>query len=176
MLDESSSTGSGWFADLGRDWEQSADAARNAGIRVVHPRFGLVLTPAGGALGSLMPIFQVGGGGPVGSGKQWWSWVSMEDVLGAIHHMLTDDSMAGPINVAAPAPVRNSEFVSVLGEVMHRPAFIPAPAFALRAMFGEMADEALLASQRMRPGRLLESGFSFRHTDLSEAMRFVLGR
>jgi uncharacterized protein len=165
-----------FFVELGRDWESAADPALAAGIRVVNPRFGLVLTPAGGALGRMLPPFLLGVGGPLGSGKQWVSWTSIDDAVGVIHHALFTDELAGPVNAAAPEPVTSHDFAATLGRVLKRPALLPAPALPLRLLFGEMADTALLSSQRLSPAMLLDSGYSFRHPTLEVALRHVLGR
>ena len=165
-----------FFVELGRDWEAATDPARAAGIRVVNLRFGLVLTPAGGALGRMLPPFLLGAGGPLGSGKQWVSWLSVDDAVGVVHHALLTDELSGPVNTASPEPVTSRTFAATLGRVLGRPALLPVPAPALRILFGEMADTALLASQRLSPARLLASGYTFRHPRLEQALRHVLGR
>ncbi len=165
-----------FLVEVGREWEAAADPAREAGIRVVHLRFGLVLTPSGGALGRMLPAFRLGVGGPLGNGRQWVSWISVDDAIGAMHHALLTASLSGSFNTAAPEPVTSRDFAATLGRVLRRPARLPAPAPALRLLFGEMADTALLGSQRLSPARLLASGYSFRHPRLEDAMRHVLGR
>jgi hypothetical protein len=165
-----------FFVELGRDWESASDPARAAGIRVVNPRFGLVLTPAGGALGRMLPPFLLGAGGPLGSGKQWVSWISIDDAIGAIHHALFTEELAGPVNTVAPEPVTSRTFAATLGRVLKRPALLPAPAPALKLLFGEMANTALLSSQRLSATRLLGSGYNFRHPTLETALQHVLGR
>ncbi len=165
-----------FFVELGRDWESATDPARAAGIRVVTPRFGLVLTPAGGALGRMLLPFLLGAGGPLGSGKQWVSWISIDDAIGAIHHALFTGELAGPVNTVAPEPVTSRTFAATLGRVLKRPALLPAPAPALKLLFGEMANTALLSSQRLSATRLLGSGYTFRHPTLEIALRHVLGR
>ena len=165
-----------FFVELGRDWESAADPAFAAGIRVVNPRFGLVLTPAGGALARMLPPFLLGAGGPLGGGSQWVSWISIDDAIGVIHHALFTDELAGPVNTAAPEPVTSRSFAATLGRVLKRPALLPAPAPALKLLFGEMADTALLSSQRLSAARLLGSGYTFRHPTLEAALRHVLGR
>jgi uncharacterized protein (TIGR01777 family) len=165
-----------FFVELGRDWESATDPARAAGIRVVNPRFGLVLTPAGGALRRMLPAFLLGAGGPLGSGKQWVSWISIDDAIGAIHHALFTDELAGPVNTVAPEPVTSRTLAATLGRVLKRPALLPAPALALKLLFGEMADTALLSSQRLSATRLVGSGYPFRHPTLEIALRHVLGR
>ena len=177
ILSEESSPGDrhDFLVALGQDWEQSADAARAAGIRVVHPRFGVVLSPAGGALKRMLLPFRLGVGGPLGPGSQWMSWVSLDDLVDAVLHLILNQSMAGPVNVTAPEPVRNRDFSRALGRVLSRPAIIPVPSAALRLVFGEMADATLLASSRVVPRRLVAAGFSFRYPDLESALRHVLG-
>jgi uncharacterized protein len=165
-----------FFVELGRDWESATDPARAAGIRVVNTRFGLVLTPAGGALGRMLPPFHLGAGGPLGSGKQWVSWISIDDAIGAIHHGLFTDELVGPVNTVAPEPVTSRTFAATLGRILKRPALLPVPAPALKLLFGEMADTALLSSQRLSATRLLGSGYTFRHPTLEVALRHVLGR
>jgi hypothetical protein len=159
---------------LGEEWEGSADAARASGIRVVHPRFGLVLSPAGGVLGRMLLPFRLGLGGRLGPGSQWMSWVSIDDVVDAVLHVMRSEAMAGPVNVSAPNPVRNREFTATLARVLSRPAVLPVPSGALRLIFGEMADSTLLASTRVVPRRLVASGFRFRHPDLEGALRHML--
>lgn len=165
-----------FLARLCQDWEAEALAAANLGVRVVLVRIGLVQSARGGALNKLLTPFLAGVGGPVGSGTQWQSWISGEDLLGVIHHAMWNDSLQGPVNAVAPNPLTSAEYGQVLGKVLHRPSFVPAPAFALRALFGELADGGLLASQRVLPTRLQASGFSFLHPTLEQAFRFTLGR
>jgi uncharacterized protein (TIGR01777 family) len=165
-----------FFVELGRDWESAADPALAAGIRVVNPRFGLVLTPAGGALGRMLPAFLLGVGGPLGSGRQWVSWISIDDAVGVIHHALFTDELAGPVNAVAPEPVTGRAFATTLGHVLNRPALLPVPAPALKLLFGEMANTALLSSQRLSSARLVGSGYTARHPTLEVALRHVLGR
>jgi uncharacterized protein (TIGR01777 family) len=175
ILDESAAAGRGFLADVARAWEAATLPAERAGIRVVLLRIGMVLTPAGGALAKLLPPFLAGVGGPLGSGRQWWPWIAMDDLVGAIHHALVSDVLRGPVHAVAPGTVTNAAFARTLGRVLRRPAFLPAPAFALRALLGEMADGMLLASQRMVPRRLEESGYPFRTPELEAALRHVLG-
>jgi uncharacterized protein len=174
VLDEASPPGEGFLPALCRDWEAAAAPAREAGIRVVHPRFGLVLTPRGGALARMLPLFRLGLGGPLGNGRAWWSWVTLADVVAALERMLVDEALAGPVNVTAPGAVRNRDLSRALGRALGRPALLPAPALALRAVFGRMADEALLASARVRPARLAQAGFSFRDPEIGPALRAML--
>lgn len=176
LLDEDSPVKDGFLAEVGREWEGATAPAAEAGIRIVHLRFGIVLSPAGGALARMLPPFLLGAGGPIGSGRQWMSWISIDDAVDAIHEALFDHRLAGPVNATAPEPVQNREFVAALGRVLNRPSVVPAPAFALRALFGELADETLLASQRVLPSRLQRLGFRFRHPTVESAFRHVLGR
>jgi uncharacterized protein len=174
ILDESSAPGTGFLADLCRAWEEAAQPAIQAGIRVVHLRLGPVLGGGGGALGKMLPIFRLGLGGPLGSGRQWMSWIALADLIAAVRFLLADTQLSGPVNVVAPEPVTNAGFTRALARALNRPAILPAPAFALRIALGDMADEALLASERVIPKRLLDAGFSFRHPSIDEALREAL--
>jgi uncharacterized protein (TIGR01777 family) len=174
VLTEASPLGDDFLAALSRDWEAAADPARQAGIRVVHPRFGIVLAPAGGVLAKMTPPFRLGLGGPAGGGQQWVSWITIDDLSGGVEHLLGSETVAGPVNFTSPHPVRNDAFAQALGRALHRPAMIPLPAFALRLAFGELADATLLASQRAVPARLTESGYRLRYPDIDEALRHVL--
>ena len=176
VLDESAGRGEGFLADVAVEWEAAAEAARSAGIRVVHPRLGIVLSPQGGALAKTVPLFKLGGGGKLGSGRQWWSWIGIDDVIGGLLHALANPGIEGPMNLVAPEPVTNAEFTRQLARVLRRPAFAPAPAFALKAALGEMADEMLLSSFRVEPAVLEQSGYSFRDPNLEGCLRHVLGR
>lgn len=176
LLDEDSQAGSSFLAELVRDWEAATEPAAEAGIRVVNLRFGVILSPKDGALSKMLLPFKLGGGGRVGSGKQFWSWISIDDAAGAIHHALMTDSLAGPVNVVAPNPATNLEFTKTLGRVLRRPTIVPMPAFAARLALGEMADELLLASSRVEAKRLLQSGYEFRQPTLEGALRHLLGR
>ncbi|HEX4320688.1 MAG TPA: TIGR01777 family oxidoreductase [Acidobacteriaceae bacterium] len=176
ILDEDSQRGQGYFPELCTAWETAARPAEEAGIRVVHLRFGMVIGKDGGAMARLSPLFRLGLGGRLGSGKQWMSWVSEADVVAAALFALKNANLAGPVNVVAPEPVTNTEFTRELGRAVHRPALLPAPAFALRLAFGEMADEALLASSRVIPKRLQQAGFVFAHPTLAEAFAAALGK
>lgn len=176
LLTEESPPGSGFLAGVAREWEAAAEPARRAGIRVVHPRMGAVLTPAGGALAKMLPPFRAGLGGRVGSGRQYLSWIAIDDLLGAILHLLVTEVLQGPVNVVAPRPVTSSEFAATLGRVLGRPARLAMPAFAARLAFGEMADEVLLASARVTPERLVASGYRFRYPELEGALRHLLGK
>jgi uncharacterized protein (TIGR01777 family) len=175
-LTEQSRPGTGFLPETCQAWEADADPARAAGIRVVHPRFGIILDARGGALGKMRLPFSLGLGGPIGSGTQDYSWVGIEDVLGALLFSLTHDTLDGPINVTSPNPVTNAEFTRTLGRVLRRPAIIPVPAFALRAVFGELADAELLSSKRVLPVALEQAGFTFLQPSLEDALRFTLGR
>ena len=174
VLTDTSTPGSGFLAEVGQAWEASADVARQAGIRVVHPRFGMVIHPSGGALERMLPPFRMGLGGHLGNGQQWMSWIARDDAVAIIRAAITDDSMRGPLNATSPNPVRNSEFTRLLGAALHRPAVAAVPSFALELLFGELAREALLASQRMVPARLLELGFSFEHPELGPLLTALL--
>jgi uncharacterized protein (TIGR01777 family) len=169
ILGDDAAAGRGYFPELCAAWEAATRPAEDAGIRVVHLRTAMVLGRDGGALAKLAPLFRLGLGGRLGSGRQWMSWVSEADAVSATLFALGNLGLTGAINVVAPNPVTNSEFTSELGRAVYRPALIPAPAFALRLAFGEMADEALLASTRAVPRRLLEAGFRFEHPTLAEA-------
>jgi uncharacterized protein len=174
-LDESSASGGGFLAEVCRQWEAAAEPARAAGVRVVHTRFGMVLSADGGALKPLLTVFRLGLGGPIGSGRQTWSWIALDDVAAALAHLLTAEDVAGPVNVAAPNPLPQRDFAACLGRQLGRPAFLPLPAFGARLALGQMAGELLLPDQRVRPARLLDSGFTFAHPDLPEALRSLLG-
>jgi uncharacterized protein (TIGR01777 family) len=165
-----------FLAAVALEWEAAAEPARVAGIRVVHPRFGLVLSPNGGALKKMLPPFRLGLGGPIGSGSQWISWISIEDAVGVILHALFTESLQGPVNSTAPEPVTNREFTRTLGRVLRRPVLFPVPIPVLRLVLGEMADSTLLASTRAVPSRLLEFEYRFRHPDLESALRHMLGK
>lgn len=173
-LDESSAPGTDFLGRMGVEWEAAADPARQAGIRVVNPRFGVVLSRHGGALARLLPFFRLGVGGRLGSGKQWMSWVSLADAVDAIRFALVERALRGPVNVMAPRPVTNAEFTRVAGRVLGRPTLLPVPAAALRLVYGEMADATLLASQRALPGKLRDAGFEFRHPSIEEALRAAI--
>jgi uncharacterized protein len=174
-LDERSDPGSGFLADVTRDWEAATEPASAAGVRVVLLRTGIVLTPAGGALARMLTPFRLGVGGRFGSGRQYMSWISLDDHLGAITHALGAEELAGPVNSTAPNPVRNRELVATLARVLRRPALVPAPGAALRLALGEFANE-LLSSARVIPRRLLEIGHDFRDPELEPALRRLLGK
>lgn len=170
-IDESSPVGRGFLADIGAAWEGSADAARTAGIRVVHPRLGIVLSPDGGALGKMLPIFSLGAGGKIGSGRQWMSWISRTDTLRALEFLVTSESLEGPVNLTAPAPVTNADFTSILGQALHRPTIAPVPEFAIKLLYGEMGEATVIEGQKVLPKKLLGAGFEFSHRTLAEALR-----
>lgn len=174
LLNEDSPPGHDFLADVCQQWEQAADPAR-AHMRVVHPRLGVVLTPAGGALGKMLLPFQLGLGGPIGSGRQYMSWIALDDVLRALLHCVVTESLHGPVNLVAPTPVTNAAFTHTLGKVLHRPTLLPVPAVAIRTLFGEMGDALLLSGSRIAPQRLCASGFVFQYPDLEAALRHVLG-
>jgi uncharacterized protein (TIGR01777 family) len=176
LTHEESPAGGGFLAELCVAWEAAARPAGDAGIRVVHPRFGVVLTPAGGALGKMLPAFRAGVGGRIGSGRQVLSWIGLDDVLYALLHLIVTDGLRGPVNLVAPEPVTNRELTRTLATVLRRPAKMPLPAPAVKLLFGEMGREALLGGQRVEPRRLLASGFRFSQPTLDGALRSVLGR
>jgi uncharacterized protein (TIGR01777 family) len=177
VLDESSKPGTGFLADVAQAWEASAAPAIERGIRTVLTRFGIVLGAAGGALEKMLPPFKIGAGGRLGSGKQWMSWVTLDDVVAAIDYAITSDRVSGPVNVVAPNPVTNADFTHELGHALHRPAVATVPAFALRFAYGEMGEAVLLASQRVVPAALERAGFLFKHTILGDALKQIpLGR
>ncbi|MFA9477394.1 TIGR01777 family oxidoreductase [Phycisphaerales bacterium AB-hyl4] len=179
MLDETSSPGEGFLSEACQAWEASAREAVDAGIRTVFARFGLVLSPKGGALANMLPIFRSGLAGQLGDGQQWWSWVAMDDVIGAVFHALFDESSdapAGPMNVVSPNAVTNRTFTKTLGKVIRRPTIIPAPRFALHLAFGDMADDAMFASARVQPAVLERTGYEFAQPELEAALRHLLGR
>ena len=174
VLDETSALGDTYFADVVRAWEASTAPAQDAGVRVAHLRSGIVLAPKGGALGRLLPIVRAGIGGPLGSGRQYWSWISLVDEVGAIAHLL-DAPVAGPVNLTAPHPATNAEITAVLARALYRPALIRVPALAVRLAIGEFAQE-ILGSVRALPGVLVRSGFTWTHPDVPDVATWVAGR
>lgn len=172
-VDESSPPGKGFLAEVCQAWEDAAQPARDAGIRVVHLRQGPILSAKGGALKQMLPAFKMGMGGNVGSGKQYFPWISMEDELRAIRHLI-DSDLDGPVNIVSPNPVTNAEFTETLGQVLERPTFMKLPGFAVKAALGQMGEETLLGGPRVRPARLLESGFEFLYAELENALRAAL--
>ncbi len=175
LMSEDSPAGSGFLAEVCEAWEAASQVARDAGIRTVLLRLGVVLSPAGGALARMLLPFRLGAGGVIGTGEQYWSWISLDDVVGAIHHALMSETLAGPVNAVAPRPVTNREFTKTLGRVLSRPTLLPLPGFAARLALGEMADALLLSSTRVEPARLLASGYTFRQPELEGALRHCLG-
>jgi len=174
-LREESPPGTGFLAEVCQAWEAATAPAVQRGIRVVHLRFGIVLSPAGGPLAKMLTPFRLGLGGVVGPGKQYMSWIALDDALGAIHHALSTEALQGPVNIVAPQPVTNQEFTTTFGKILRRPTRLPLPAFAARLLFGEMADALLLASTRVAPGRLVASGYTFHYPALEEALQHLLG-
>lgn len=173
-LDEDSSRGTGFLADVVDAWERAADPARAAGIRVVHTRFGLVLSPKGGTLKTLRPLFQVGLGGQAGAGDQMWSWVALDDVIAAIQFVLASPQISGPVNVVAPLPVTQKAFMRTLGRVLRRPSFFSVPEILFKAAGGDMARELVLSSARVLPRKLQGAGFRFGYPELESALRHLL--
>lgn len=174
ILNEDSSGGTGFLPDLCREWEAASEPAAAKGIRVVKLRIGIVLSAEGGALKQMLVPFKLGVGGRLGNGKQYMSWIALDDLVGVIEHALTRDTLQGPVNTATPHPVTNLEFTKTLGRVLHRPTLFPVPAFAARLLFGEMGDALLLSSARLEPARLAASGFVFRYPLLEDALRNLL--
>ena len=174
LLDEASASGGGFLAEVCREWEAATLPASDAGARVALLRTGVVLDPSGGALQKVLPPFRLGAGGPIGSGRQWMSWIGLEDHLRAVMHALFTDSMSGPVNLVAPSPVTNAEFASTLGRVLARPALLPVPSFAVELLYGEMATETILAGQRVMPRALVAAGFEFAYPTLEQALRHAL--
>ena len=175
VLTESSRPGNDFLADVCTSWEAATAPAKEAGIRVGHIRTGIVLSGRGGVLPKMMLPFKFGAGGKLGSGRQWVSWIALEDEANAIVHLLDNDTLSGPFNLTAPNPVTNADMTKAIGAALHRPTLIPAPAFALKAALGsEMAEELLLVSQRVLPTRLLDSGFTFAQPELAGALQVAL--
>jgi len=175
-LTEESPVGKGYLPEVCQAWEAATEPARKAGIRVVHVRTGIVLTLAGGALAKMVPPFSMGVGGIIGSGRQWMSWISMEDLVGIYHYLLNAENISGSVNATAPWPVTNASFTKTLGKVLRRPTLFPLPAFVVKALFGEMGEALLLEGQQVKPTRLTEAGFKFLYPDLESALRWELGR
>lgn len=173
-LDESSPPGRGYLAEVCSDWEAASAPAETAGIRVVHLRFGIVLAREGGALAKMLPAFRLGLGGRLGDGRQYWSWIALEDAVAALLHALACESLCGPVNAVSPQPVTNREFTATLGRALRRPTIFAVPRFAVNLLFGEMGREAMLASCRARPTKLLSGGFQFQFQDLERALRRTL--
>lgn len=176
LLHEGSEPGTGYLAEVARAWEAATAPAAAAGIRVVNLRIGLVLAGNGGALAPMLALFSLALGGPVGSGRQYWSWIDRDDLVGAIHHAIFKDALSGPVNAVAPSPVTNAEFAETLARVLRRPAVLPVPAAAIRLVLGQMGEELLLAGARVQCGKLRAHGFAFQHPNLEGSLRFQLGR
>jgi len=175
-LTEASDPGTGFLAEVCQEWEAVANVAREQNIRVVNLRFGVVLSTEGGALAKMLLPFRLGLGGVVGSGQQYWSWIALEDVPLVIEHVLSCDELEGPVNCVAPVAATNRQFTKTLGKVLHRPTVFPMPGFAARLLLGEMAEDLVLASARVLPARLRETGYDFRHAQLDDALRSILSR
>lgn len=170
-LEEDAPAGSGFLADVCREWEEATEPAAAAGIRVVRLRIGIVLSTAGGALQKMLLPFRLGGGGIVGSGQQYWSWITLDDLVNALVHCLTDATLQGPVNAVSPNAVTNRVFTKALGRALHRPTILPMPAWAARLALGEMAEALLLASARVVPRKLTDAGFPFRHNEIESALQ-----
>jgi uncharacterized protein (TIGR01777 family) len=176
VMTEESPPGAGFLPGICREWEAASAAAARKGIRVVALRIGMVLSPKGGALARMLPLFRAGLGGVLGSGKQYVSWVALDDLTGIVLHALSREELRGPVNAVTPRPVTNRELTEALGKVLSRPTLLPVPSFALRLAVGEMADPLLLASTRVAPRRLEETGYRFRFPELRAALRHLLGK
>ena len=175
-LDESSSAGNGFLPEVCQAWEAAAEPARQSGIRVVHLRLGIVLARHGGALAKMLPAFQLGLGGRLGTGRQFWSWIALEDLLRVVERALADDALSGAVNAVSPDASTNARFTAALARALSRPAFLPVPVFAVKLLFGAMGREALLASARVQPARLLARGFVFNFPELGAALNHTLRR
>ena len=174
LLTETSAPGNNFLAKVCAEWEEATALATEKGIRVVNARFGVILDTNGGALKKMLPPFRMGVGGKIGNGKQWMSWIALDDVIGAIQFALANDSIKGPINFVAPSPVTNAEFTKTLGKVLSRPTILPIPTFAIKLLFGEMGEALLLGGQRVAPKRLIAGGYVFSHPQLEQALVHIL--
>jgi uncharacterized protein len=174
VLNESSQPGQGFLPEVCREWEAATQPATDAGIQTTHIRTGIVLSAKGGALAKMLTPFKIGVGGRVGSGRQWMSWIDLQDMVGAIHHILKSDLVHGPVNLVGPKPVTNAEFTRTLASVLSRPAIFPMPAFAVKLAFGEMGEALLLGSQRVEPNKLVTSGYPFRFKALRDSLENIL--
>jgi uncharacterized protein (TIGR01777 family) len=174
VLREESSPGAGFLAEVCQQWEEATTPAVQSDIRTAHIRTGVVLSPKGGALGAMLLPFKLGLGGRIGDGQQWLSWIDVRDMVGAIHHILKNDLLQGPVNMVAPKPVRNAEFAKTLASVLSRPAIFPMPRAAVKLAFGEMGEELLLASQKVEPGKLISTGYPFRYRELRASLQALL--
>lgn len=175
VLQETSRSGTGFLAKTCCEWEAASGPVENAGIRTVHLRTGVVLSKHGGALDKMMLPFRLGLGGRLGSGQQWMSWIHLDDIVGAVLHLGSNEKVSGPVNLVAPTPVRNAEFTAVLGKVLSRPTIFPVPEFALKLAMGEMAQEVLLGSQRVEPKQLTASGYDFKFRNLRDGLEDLVG-
>jgi uncharacterized protein (TIGR01777 family) len=173
-LSEESAPGTGFLAEVCQEWEEATTPAVQADIRTAHIRTGIVLSAKGGALGAMLAPFKMGLGGRTGDGRQWMSWIDVQDMVGAIHHILKNDLLQGPVNMVAPKPVTNAEFARSLAGVLGRPAIFPLPAFAVKLVFGEMGEELLLGSQKVEPSKLISSGYPFRYRELVGSLEGLL--
>ena len=173
-LEESATSGDGFLPEVCMQWERACQPARDAGIRTVNMRIGVVLSTKGGALKEMLTPFKLGGGGILGSGRQYFSWIELDDIVRAMQFVLENESLSGPVNLVSPNPVTNREFTKTLGRVLSRPTILPMPAFAARLLFGEMADALLLASARVVPSALTDAGFSYEYAELEPALRHIL--
>jgi uncharacterized protein (TIGR01777 family) len=176
VLTESSTPGDDFLAQVCKEWEEATALAMEKGIRVVNARFGIILDKNGGALAKMLPPFRMGVGGKIGNGKQWMSWITLDDVIGALEFALHNDAVTGPMNFVAPNPVTNAEFTKALGKALSRPTLFPIPAFGVRLLFGEMGEALLLGGQRVAPKRLMSEGYQFKHSNLDPALAYVLGK
>lgn len=176
LLNEDSAPGVGFLPEVCREWEAATRPAADAGIQTVQIRTGVVLSSKGGALAKMLTPFKMGVGGKIGSGKQWMSWIDVEDMVGAVHHILKSDLLRGPVNMVAPKPVTNEEFTKTLASVLSRPAILPMPALAVKLLFGEMGETVLLGSQRVEPSQLISSGYPFRFRTLRASLENILSR
>ncbi|MGC2259434.1 MAG: TIGR01777 family oxidoreductase, partial [Candidatus Sulfotelmatobacter sp.] len=174
VLREESAPGAGFLAEVCQDWEEATTPAVRADIRTAHIRTGVVLSPKGGALGAMLPPFKMGLGGRTGNGQQWMSWIDVRDMVGAIHHILKNDLIQGPVNMVAPKPVRNEDFAKTLASVLSRPAIFPLPAFAVKLVFGEMGENLLLGSQKVEASKLISTGYPFRYRELRTSLESLL--
>ena len=174
VLNEGSNPGTGFLPDVCREWEAATQPASDGGIRTVQIRTGIALSSKGGALAKMLTPFKMGVGGRIGNGRQWMSWIDIEDMIGAILHVLNTETLRGPVNMVAPKPVTNADFTKTLAAVLSRPAFFPMPAFAVKLAFGEMGETVLLGSQRVEPAQLVRSGYAFRFTDLQASLQNLL--
>lgn len=175
-LTESSSRGTGFLADVCKEWEDEANAAKELGLRVVNVRIGVVMSPKGGALQKMLLPFKMGAGGIVGSGKQFWSWIGLHDLTRVIAHCVNDESIEGPVNAVSPQPLTNKEFTKDVGSVLKRPTILPLPGFMAKLVLGEMAEALLLASTKVLPTKLQASGFEFKHPDLKSCLKHELNQ